>query len=372
MIAGGGTGGHLFPGIAVAEELLRRFPQGQLLFAVTGREIDTTSLAARGLSSTVIRCQGIKGKGVGKKLQALLQLPVALLDAIRHIRRFRPELVFGVGGYVTGPVLLAARLLGKATCIHEQNSVPGVTNRILGRFVDRVFLSLPGSERFFPAGRTILAGNPIRRELIEATPAATREGPPTLLVLGGSQGAHRVNELVLGAVAESIDRLPGDLTIIHQTGVVDEPMVRDAYRRMGVKGEVAAFFRDMRSVLQRADLVVSRAGATSLAELTVMGKAAILIPFPHAADNHQLTNARYLEKEGAARVFVEKELSDTVLGREIAGLFRDADLRRRMAGRALHLARPEAAARIVDGCMELLADKRAGKKRLGKAMCLLS
>ncbi len=144
LIAGGGTGGHLFPGIAVAEEVQRRFPKGRLLFATTGRNIDNTSLAARKLSSAIIHCQGIKGKGRGKKVQALLQLPLALFEAFRLIRGFRPDLVFGVGGYVTGPVLLAARLMGKATCIHEQNSVPGVTNRILGRFVDRVFLSTSG------------------------------------------------------------------------------------------------------------------------------------------------------------------------------------------------------------------------------------
>ena len=370
LVAGGGTGGHLFPGIAVAEEMQRRFPKGSLLFATTGRNIDNTGLGARGLPSSVIRCQGIKGRGVTGKIRSLLQLPVALLDAVRLLRRFRPDVVFGVGGYVTGPVLLAARLMGKATCIHEQNSVPGLTNRILGRYVDRIFLSIPGSERFFPADRTVMTGNPVRRDLIEAARQDKKKGPPTLLVLGGSQGAHRVNELVVGAVDKLFNRLPPNLMIIHQTGKADEVMVRDAYKRIGIGAEVAPFFHDMAACLGRADLVVSRAGATSLAELTVMGKPAILIPYPYAADDHQLTNARFLEEEGAAMVFVEKELTDIALGKELARLLEDADLRQRMAGHTLRLARPEAAARIVDGCLELLGKKKSGKTGAAAVACL--
>jgi len=358
MVSGGGTGGHLFPGIAVAEEMRRRCPAGAVVFVTTGRNIDSVALKSRNLPAVVIRSQGVKGKGFAAGLKSILQLPLSLLHAIAAIRKFKPDIVFGVGGYVTGPVLLAAKLLGKATCVHEQNSVPGVTNRILGKFVDRVFLSIPGSEAYFGPDKVRLTGNPVRSELIAAAGSERKNGP-TLLVLGGSQGAHRVNTLVVGALDKLFNRLPAGIKVIHQTGVQDEQTVRDAYARLGIDAEVAAFFTDMAELYSRADLVVSRAGATTLAELTVMQKPSILIPFPYATDDHQRLNALYLTEAGAARMFLEKDLTDIALGKEIAQLLEDADLRQKMAGKSAGLARPEAVNDIVEACLGLVAEKRS-------------
>jgi len=369
MVSGGGTGGHLFPGIAVAEEMRRRCPAGAVLFVTTGRNIDSVGLKRRNLPAVVIRSQGVKGKGFAAGLKSILQLPLSLFDAIAAIRRFKPDIVFGVGGYVTGPVLLAAKLLGKATCIHEQNSVPGVTNKILGRIVDRVFLSIPGSEAYFKPSKVRMTGNPVRSELIAAAGTERRNGP-TMLVLGGSQGAHRVNTLVIGALDKLFNRLPTGMKVIHQTGVQDERMVRDAYKRLGIDAEVAAFFTDMAEVYSSADLVVSRAGATTLAELTVMKRPSILVPFPYATDDHQRLNALYLTEAGAARMFLEQDLTDIVLGKDIVQLLEDADLRQRMAERSAGLARPKAVNDIVEACLELVAERRSSASKAAAGIAL--
>ncbi|MEJ2033634.1 MAG: glycosyltransferase, partial [Deltaproteobacteria bacterium] len=205
IVTGGGTGGHLFPGIAVAETMLARQPGSEILFVSTDRQVDRRALRDRPFLAVAARGQGLKGKTIWGRLRALIQMPLALAESLNTVRRFRPQLVFGVGGYVTGPVVLAARLLGVATCIHEQNSVPGLANRWLGRLVDRIYLSIPGSEKYFPSDRTVLTGNPVRRELLAATGKAEAA---TLLVLGGSQGAHRVNTLVVEALTGWRDRLP--------------------------------------------------------------------------------------------------------------------------------------------------------------------
>ncbi|OGR08306.1 MAG: undecaprenyldiphospho-muramoylpentapeptide beta-N-acetylglucosaminyltransferase, partial [Deltaproteobacteria bacterium RIFOXYD12_FULL_50_9] len=291
VLTGGGTGGHLFPGIAVAEALLTSFPSGKVMFIGTGRHIDNKTLAQRGFQVEAISCQGLKGKSIKAAIASLWQLPWSLWQAIRLLREFKPVLVIGVGGYVTGPVMLAARLLGKLTCIHEQNSIPGLANRLIGGFVHRIFISLPGSERYFPAHKTIFTGNPVRRELVALGARESLDAGMTLVVLGGSQGAHRINQLVTGALSAVKDSLPASFQVIHQTGADDESWVRERYERMGICAEVAAFFNDMPRIYQEADLIVSRAGATTLAEIAVVGVAALLIPYPFAADDHQKMNA---------------------------------------------------------------------------------
>lgn len=359
MVTGGGTGGHLFPGIAVAEDFLARFPEGKVMFVGTDRQIDGKALAQRSFERVSIKSQGLKGKSLLSKVRSLLLLPWSLIQAAAIVRRFRPALVLGVGGYVTGPVVLAAKFMGISTCVHEQNSVPGVTNRLLGKLVDRIFISIPGSENYFPAQKTVLTGNPVRRELlIRAEEKGTKrqhEGA-TLLVLGGSQGAHRVNKLVTEALAV-FSELPKGLRVIHQTGRQDEEWVRDTYAGLGLSARVEAFFDDMATVYHEADLVISRAGATSLAEITVLRKPAILIPFPFAAENHQEKNGQYLVNGGAARMFLEKDLTAEKLGKEIFSLLRDKDLREKMASRAGKLAKPRATETIVDECLALMRQK---------------
>lgn len=356
LITGGGTGGHLFPAIATAEAMTRRFPGTQVLFVGTGRRIDTSSLARYGFAAKTIHCQGLKGKGLLSRFSAVLLLPVSLVEALWHILRFRPHLVFGVGGYVTGPVVAAARMVGCPAMIHEQNSVPGLANRKLGALVSRVCLSLPGSEAYFTAKKTVLTGNPVRQQILElATEKEQSQGDALrLLVLGGSLGAHRVNELVVEALTRHKDQLPSQLEVIHQTGPSDEEMVRTAYAGSGVKAEVAAFFADMATVYRKADLLISRAGATTLAEIAVLGKPALLIPYPYAADNHQDRNGRYYEQGGGVQVLVEKELDAGRLAAQLAALAGNPDRLKAMGEAMRALGRPEAAERIVDNCLEVM------------------
>lgn len=354
IVTGGGTGGHLFPGIAVAEEMLRRFPRGRILFVSTDRAIDNKALAARSFEKKAIACLPLKGKSVLGTLKSVAQLPLSLWQALRIVRAFKPQLVLGVGGYVTGPVVLAARLMGVKTCIHEQNSIPGMANRLLGKIVDRIYISIPGSESFFPKGKVVLTGNPVRAELLQA--AAQEKEQTTgkvVLVLGGSQGAHRVNGLMVEAFATGL--AGGAVQVRHQTGNSDEAWVRKAYAEAGVTARVSSFITDMAAAYREADLVVSRAGATTLAELAVMGKPAILIPYPYAADDHQTTNAEFLVRGGAALMFQEQEFDGAKLRGEIMGLLHDAPRLRGMATQMRQYARPEATDAIVDKSIELLA-----------------
>lgn len=357
VITGGGTGGHLFPGIAVADEIVRRYPGAEVLFVGSGRKLDATALSQRNFRSAAIHCQGLKGFSWGRKLATLCQLPLGVIEAYLLLRRFRPELVLGVGGYVTGPVIVAAKLLGIRCYIHEQNSVPGLANRWLARIVDHVFLSIPGSEGYFPTGKTTLSGNPVRRELLAlaAQPRAEAGGGAgrelVLLVLGGSQGAHRLNSLVAAAVVGHGADLPVALRVIHQTGASDEEQVRSWYRQAGVKAEVAAFFHDMQAVYAQADLVVSRAGATTLAELAILAKAAILVPYPYAADDHQTKNAHFLVAAQAARMLVEADLTAQILAEAMAELLHDHERRWAMGRAAGGQAKPQAVEAIVDKCL---------------------
>jgi len=356
LLCGGGTGGHLFPGIAVAEELRRREPDCRVLFAVAGRDLEIDTLRRHQIDTAVVASAAFKGKGRGAQVRALATLMRGIGAGRRLIARFRPDVVLGVGGYAAVPVMVAAWLGRRPRCIHEQNAVPGLANRFLARLVDRVFVSLPDDEKRFPAAKVVLTGNPVRRQIIEVGRRVDAEDdgkPPVLAVLGGSQGAHRVNELVVDGLEAVFNQLPAGLQVIHQTGAADERRVRAAYRRLGIDAEVRAFFTDMATVYQRADLVVARAGATTLAELAVTGKPSLLVPFPYAADNHQEKNARSFVESGAARMLIERQTTAVGLGRELAGLLADRELRRRMAAAARRLGRPEAAATIVDQCLAL-------------------
>jgi len=359
VVTGGGTGGHLFPGIALATGLQRRIPGCRVMFIGTRRLLDQQALAGYDFELASIKCMGLKGMGLGNRLRSVLQLPAAVIEARRIIKRFKPDLVFGVGGYVTGPVLLAARLSSVPLCIHEQNSVPGLANKTLARIVDRVFLSIP-CRYSFPAGKTLVTGNPVRRDIIEA--ASNREVSEkkriTILVLGGSQGAHRVNSLVTEAAAELVREYGGRLAVIHQTGETDEEEVRFRYAEIGIKAEVKAFFQDMAGVYSLADLVVSRAGATTLAELSVMGLPALLIPYPYAADDHQKTNALYFQDGGAAVMHLEQELSGAKLAREIEGLLNNPDRLRTMSENMKSMGKPEATDTIIRECLALIGHSK--------------
>ncbi len=356
MVAGGGTGGHLFPGIAVAEALCAKFSGSQVVFIGTHRKIDTTSLEKYGFQVRSIHSYGIKGKSVPQLVKALVVLPLSLLQALTIILRFRPHVVIGVGGYVTGPVMLAAKILGKVTIIHEQNSIPGLANRKLGKLVKRVCLSLPGSEKFFNPEKTVITGNPVRREILNlaTTEMEKNVGAQTILILGGSQGARQVNRLAVEVFSTKNSLSSLDINIIHQTGSGDFEEVQKRYKEAGVQAKVGSFFHNMDEMYQQADLVISRAGATTLAELAVLGKPAILIPYPYAADNHQEKNGEFYVQGGGAIMFIEKELTAEILCEALRNVVISEKDLKEMGSNMRRLAFPDASEKIVEVCLQQL------------------
>ena len=359
LIAGGGTGGHLVPGIAVAEEVLSR--GGEVLFVGTARGIEARVLPELGLPLETIKVGGLAGVSWRKRLRFLVEGPLAAARAIEILRRFRPQVVAGVGGYSSGPVVLTAALGFIPTVILEQNSVPGVTNRLLGRVVDQVFGAFAESRQHFPRVKMTLPGNPVRRAIIDSLqrhsrPATARaNGRLRVFAFGGSQGARFINECFMEAAPLLADA-PVDL--LHQTGEADHERVRDAYAEAGLRAEVHPFISDMATRYEWTDLIVSRAGATTLAELAIVGRPAVLIPFPYATHNHQERNAREFEEAGAALCRPQDGLNGQSLADLIGRLADDEPRRSRMALSMQRLARPEAAADIVDNLETLVSRRR--------------
>jgi len=361
LLTGGGTGGHLFPAVAAAQEFLRQMPETQVLFVGTRRKVDMRSLAVYGFASDHIRCSGLKGKSPWELLKAITLLPVSFYQAGGIIRRFRPNIILGVGGYVTGPVVVAGKILGIPTVIHEQNSVPGLANRKLGSFVDRVCLSLPGSGGDFPEEKITYTGNPVRRNILQLAKNSplrlSGNGKRSLLVLGGSQGAQAVNRLVSEGLQSLPDPILAGLQVIHQTGEQDLEGIKKLYADRGIESLVQPFFTDMAEIYNQADLLVSRAGATTLAEIAVLGKPAILIPYPSAADNHQEKNANHYAAGGGAVVLRQHELTGNKLAENIRKLICDEDKLLAMGTAMKKLAFPDAAEKIVACCLQVIEIK---------------
>ncbi len=346
----------MFPGLAVARAVTSDH-EARVLFVSTSRVIDQKVLASEVFECVTIRGCGIKGVGFTGTLKSLFVLPMAVWEAIRLLKRFRAEVVFAVGGYVTGPVIVAARMLRIPVCIHEQNSVPGLTNRLAGKLANIICTSIPcGSS--FPAAKVVQTGNPVRHEILELM-QETREihtGSPCLLVLGGSQGAHRVNELVVEAVG-LLQEQGITLKVIHQTGEKDAAVVRREYEQIKADATVAPFISDMASCYRQADFVVSRAGATTLSELAVAGLPAILIPYPYAADNHQVGNALYYKKKGGCEVYEQHELDATVLAGHLKRLLTEPEHLAQMSEHMRSAAMPHATEAILNQCMQLIDEK---------------
>ena len=359
VIAGGGTGGHLYPGIAVARELLARRPDAQISFAGTARGIEARVVPREGFGLDLIRSGGLKGKSIAERARGMSLLPMSLFDAWRVIAARRPDLVIGVGGYSSGPVVLVAAVRGVPTMVLEQNAVPGLTNRLLARFVRAAAVTFDSTAAFFGA-KAFVSGNPVRPEFL-ATAGPSQESAfndqasvTRVLVFGGSQGAHAINVAMVEAAARLAAGRP-HLRLTHQTGERDVEMVRAAYRAAGLQADVEPFLYDMGRQLGQADLVVCRAGATTLAELTAAGKAAILVPLPTATDDHQRRNADALAAHGAAEVLLQRDMTGASLAAGIHALAADRGRRARMGAAARSLARPDAAAVIVDRALELIA-----------------
>jgi UDP-N-acetylglucosamine--N-acetylmuramyl-(pentapeptide) pyrophosphoryl-undecaprenol N-acetylglucosamine transferase len=360
VIAGGGTGGHLYPGIAVARELLSRHPGMQVSFAGTARGIETRVVPREGFELDLLRSAGIKGKSIGHALLGAALVPLGLVDAWRILSARRPGLVIGVGGYSAGPVVLVAAARGTPTLLVEPNAVPGLTNRLLARVVDAAAVTFEGTRRFF-GPKAFVSGNPVRPEFLTAEPEK-ESGPDDdiddtrtvgVLVFGGSQGAHAIN-LAMVEAASKLAAVGSRLRLTHQTGERDVEMVREGYRRAGLAADVEPYLHDMGRRLKQADLIVARAGATTLAEITAAGKAAILIPLPTATDDHQRRNAEALAAAGAAEMLLQPDATGAALADRIVALASDAKRRRRMGAAARTLARPDAARIIVDRALELM------------------
>jgi UDP-N-acetylglucosamine--N-acetylmuramyl-(pentapeptide) pyrophosphoryl-undecaprenol N-acetylglucosamine transferase len=357
VIAGGGTGGHLYPGIAVAREILKRRPDAQISFAGTARGIEARVVPREGFPLDLVRVGGLKGKEITHRMHGLALLPAGMIDAWRIVGRRRPRLVIGVGGYSSGPVVLAAAVRGVATMILEQNAVPGLTNRLLAPFVRAAAVTFESSARFF-GSKAFVSGNPVRQEFLDAAGQGgwgANDGTGSrILVFGGSQGAHAINVAMVEAAAQlAADGSRVHLT--HQTGERDVEMVRAAYRTAGLQAVVEPFLYDMGKQIAGADVIVCRAGATTLAEITAAGKAAILIPLPTATDDHQRKNAEALLSAGAAEMLLQSELTGDRLAGQVLKLAADGERRGRLASRARAMARPDAARVIVDRALELVA-----------------
>jgi UDP-N-acetylglucosamine--N-acetylmuramyl-(pentapeptide) pyrophosphoryl-undecaprenol N-acetylglucosamine transferase len=356
VIAGGGTGGHLYPGIAVAREFVARQPDARVSFAGTAKGIESRVVPREGFALDLIRSGGLKGKSLGDQLRGAMLVPVGLIDAWRILSTRRPHLVIGVGGYSSGPVVLVAALRGVPTMVLEQNAVPGLTNRLLAHVVRRAAVTFESTQAFF-GSKAFVSGNPVRPEFWDAARAAletsTDAAITRVLVFGGSQGAHAIN-LAMVEAAPELAASPSHLCVTHQTGDRDVEMVRAAYRQAGLEAIVEPFFYDMSRQLGQADVIVCRAGATTLAEITAAGKAAILIPLPTATDHHQRTNAEALTAKGAADMLLQQDATGHALAQRILALASDGTKRTQMAAAARRLARPDAARVVVDHALELV------------------
>ncbi len=346
VIAGGGTGGHLYSGTAVYD-ILTRGGGHEVSFIGTRDGIEARVLPGRGIDVRYIPVVKFRRSGAGAKVMSVGVLPLSGICALAALLKIKPDVVLGVGGYASGPVVAAAALLGIRRAVIEQNSVAGFTNRVLGRFVRRAFLGLPGAASDFPRGVGVFVGNPVREALFSVPPADQTSLPFTILVFGGSQGAHRIN----GLITEALPFLPdmkGTLSFIHLAGGNDLAAVQRAYKEAGISAEVHDFREDMEHLYGRAHWVIARSGAMTVSELAAARRSSLLIPYPFAVDDHQAKNAAYLVEAGAADMIRQEDLT----GRRLSSLIREAFVNRKrlsvMGDRAGEAARPDAARRIAE------------------------
>ncbi len=355
VMAGGGTGGHLFPAIAIAEAFLEKNPLNEILFVSTGKEFERAVLTKQGFNLACITAEGIKGKGIRHQVRAIIHLPKGVLEALKLLLKFNPDMVVGVGSYASGPLILAAWILRIPIVLHEQNIQPGITNRVLFPLAAIVHVSFPNTRFRSRSSKIHFSGNPVRKNIREYAAQSrfpekhteTPRRPFTVGIMGGSQGAHAINL----AIVKALPLLkPYGYHYIHQTGEADLDMVQEAYRCYGISGNVQPFFQDMTTCYRQADMMVCRSGATTVAEITAIGKPAILIPFPHASDNHQELNAGRLVQSQAAEIIIESGLTGFVLAERIRCLASDPELLGQMAFRAGQFGKPHAAETIVEDC----------------------
>jgi len=350
IMAGGGTGGHLFPGLAVARALKVQNAMTEILFVGTAHGIEASVLPREGFPLETLAVKGIKGRGLYGLTEALWRVPASLWRSRAIIGDFKPDCIVGLGGYASGPLLLAGRMKSIPCAIMEQNVRPGLTNRILGKIANRIFITHQQSGAFFPRARVLPTGNPVRwREL----PAVARSEKFTLLVFGGSAGAHKINVAIIEALEKLRDLAP-DWRIEHQTGERDLSWAKEVYATLPFNVKVVSFIEKMHEAYARADLILCRSGATTIAELTAYGKPALLVPYPYAAGDHQRWNAEALQQHGAAEMILDRDLSGERLSRALRALYQDRAKLKAMGEAARRLGQPDAAERIAAECLKLV------------------
>lgn len=364
IIAGGGTGGHLFPGIAVAEEIKARDKEAEVLFIGTEKGIESRVIPNEGYPIRFLKAEGVLGKSLPRKALSAWRLAGSVLGARAIIRETTPDMVIGTGGYVSAGPVMAARLMSVPTLLMEQNLVPGLANRFLARLADAVAVTYHESMPFFPRAKTYLTGNPVRPRILEGRREdglrlfSLEPGRVTVFVSGGSSGARSLNNAMVSALNHLIG-LRDSVQFLHQTGERDYEGVRRGYRKMEFKAMAAPFIYEMAEAYAVADIVVSRAGATTLAEITALGKPAVLVPYPHAA-GHQEFNARKLLDAGAARMILDHELGGEVLASHIGELAGSEEKRAAMRRQSRSLGKPDAGRRVLDLALSCMNSRKKG------------
>jgi len=354
VIAAGGTGGHLYPAVALAREFLRRDPTSKVLFVGTARGLESKVLAHEGFDLALISAKPVMGKGLWGAVTGLCALPVSLWQCLRILRTRWADLVIGVGGYTSPMMLLAAALTGVTRVILEPNANPGMANKAVGPFAQRVFLAFESAADSFNRSKVRVVGTPIRKAFLDGVQQSQeKSGPFHLLIFGGSQGAKAINTAVIEGLPGLMTQLP-TLTVTHQTGESDQVRVAEAYRRAGIDSQVVPFLYDMPTAIRQADLVVARAGAMTVAELTTCGKPAILIPLPSAIYDHQMRNAKVMEAAGAAVVLSQSALTGPTFARTVATILGDPERVRVMGAASLSMRKTDAAEVIVRECYALM------------------
>ncbi len=367
VIAAGGTGGHLYPAVALAREFLRRDPATNVLFVGTRRGLESTVLEHEGFDLVLICAKPVMGKGLFGMVTGLGAMPVSLWQCLGILRTRRADLVIGVGGYTSPMMILAAALTGVTRVILEPNANPGMANKAVGPFAQRVFLAFESAADSFNRAKVRVVGTPIRTAFLESIQRRRElSGQLHLLIFGGSQGAKAINAAVTEGLSELITQLP-HLTVTHQTGESDHARVAEAYRRAGIESQVVPFLYDMPAALREADLVVARAGAMTVAELAACGKPAILIPLPSAIYDHQTRNAKVMEDVGAAVVLPQSALTGPLLARTVATILRDPERLRVMGESSLSMRRIDAAEVIVRECYALMGGHHDVNRSVGAA-----
>ncbi|MBF0465275.1 MAG: undecaprenyldiphospho-muramoylpentapeptide beta-N-acetylglucosaminyltransferase [Nitrospirae bacterium] len=375
VIAGGGTGGHLYPGIAIAEEIKKRLDDVEIVFMGTHKGIEARVLPAEKYYVKLLRTEGFVGVSIYKKIRALYWTIVSFFEAYSFLKKLNPELMIGTGGYASFIPVVAAFFLSIPVVIHEQNSIPGVANRMLSKLAQKICITYESSLSFFPKSKTVLTGNPVREKILKvgkqegALKFSLKDNMFTVFIFGGSLGARSLNKAAMDAL-EHLLPYKDRIQFLHQTGDKDYEQVRSVYQNWGMMGTVAPFIYNMPEAYAACDMIVCRAGATTLAEITALGMPAILVPFPYATASHQEVNASRLSVSGAAIMIKDEELNGRVLAEHIKKLYMDENMRNRLKRESMSFGRPEAARKVVCVSLLLIKDKTLLINQEYEARCL--